>query len=224
MTRFLLFVALLVAAAYMLTTPPAPEMALSANEALSPNDKPLLTSWGRSLGSLRADSGANSPSSPDTDLGSGTQTASASKFDQYGKGTELWVLGQTIGWKQPANRAAQDRGWVSDSYVETAAILPAARQIADTDRNTKAVARPENKLAKTRLKQNGTAKPGKLVVDRIAAAKPPQRRGLFARSKTATHAKTAKRAGKNRPNRGFFSLFKGRSKLARRAWAVGPAR
>ena len=222
MKRFLLFVGLLVAAAYMLTEPPAgTQTVMSATEAPARPDKPLLTSWGPTLGSLRG--GVSARRAPAT-TDSGAQTEVASKFRKYGPKTELWVLGKSNGWTEPTDPVAQDQGWASDSYIETASIVPPAQQVAEasveTARDVKPEPRPKVRVAAVQEESRPAAKPAEPVIDRIAAARPPQMRGLFSKSKP----KTVTRASEPRRGRGLLAIFRGRNKPAQRVFALGPAR
>lgn len=217
MIRFLLFVGFLVAVAYGLTTPPQPETAFSADETLTQNDKPLLTSWGPTLGSLRDGVGVRARADRPP-----TQTASNENFHKYGPKTELWVLGQSNGFKDPAAAAAKDQGWTSDGYVETAALAAAAQAAKPNVAPEKPAAakKPHVTTVAAADHLNAHAKPraAEPVIDRIAAARPPQqRRGLFARTSTREAQPVAR-------NRGLFARLKGRGRQPQRVWALGPAR
>ncbi|ODR97976.1 hypothetical protein AUC68_10710 [Methyloceanibacter methanicus] len=224
----MLFVGFLVAIAYGLTTPPQPETAFSANETLTQNDKPLLTSWGPTLGSLRDGVGVRAR----TD-GGPTQTATNEDFHKYGPKTELWLLGQSNGFKDPADAAAKDQGWTSDGYVETAALAAtaqAAKPAVASDKPAEAK-KPHAMTVATADHRNARAKPRvtEPVIDRIAAARPPQqRRGLFARTSAPQRAARphvgAREAQPVTRNRGLFARLKGRGKQPQRVWALGPAR
>ena len=224
MIRFLLFVGFLVAAAYGLTTPPKQETAFNAGENLTKNDKPLLTSWGPTLGSLR-DSFVVPANAGDM----ATQTASNKHFRKYGPKTELWVLGQSNGFKHPA---VKEQGWTADRYIETAALAaaaPAAKPRVVSKKPTKAK-KPRFKTVATVDDRNPRAKPRATepVIDRITAARPPQRRGLFARTNKPQRAARprvgARKAQPNTRNRGLFARLKGRGRQTQRVWALGPAR
>lgn len=226
MTRFLLFVGFLVATAYALTTPHEQATAFSADENLTQNDKPLLTSWGRTLGSLRVGSGL-----PTTAGDSAAQTASNEEFRKYGPKTELWVLGQSNGFKDPADPAATDQGWAADGYIETAALAaaaPAAKPEALSEKPPKAK-KPRSTTVATADDRNTRARSRATVpvIDRIAAARPPQRRGLFARKNARQRADGphvgARKAEPVTRNRGLFARLKGRGRQPQRVWALGPA-
>ncbi|HML92382.1 hypothetical protein [Methyloceanibacter sp.] len=223
MLRFLLFVGLLVTAAYIWTAPPRHEVALGAGEAPALKSKPLLTSWGPTLGSLRT--GSDVPATPDAASARGTQTAANAQFHQYGPKTELWVLGQSNGFKDPANAAAEDRGWVSDGYVEGTVIAAATRSAAEIERANAEAAKPATTVAAVATPDTAArAKPSEPVIDRIAAARPPQRRGLFARIADAEPRAPAAETRRGTRNRGFFARLMGRGKPAQPAFALGPAR
>ena len=223
MLRFLLFVGLLVTAAYIWTAPPQQETALGANEAPAPNSKPLLTSWGPTLGSLR--NGPDVAAAPNDASARGTQTAADAHFHQYGPKTELWVLGQSNGFKDPANPAAENRGWVSDGYVEGTVIAAATRSAAEIERANPETAKPATTVAAVATPDTAThAKPSEPVIDRIAAARPPQRRGLFARIADVEPRAPAAETRRGTRNRGFFARLMGRSKQAQPVFALGPAR
>jgi len=223
MLRFLLFVGLLVTAAYIWTAPPPQETALGAGEALAPKSKPLLTSWGPTLGSLR--NGPDGPATPDAANARATQTAANAQFHQYGPKTELWVLGQSNGFKDPANPAAEDKGWVSDGYVEGTVIAAATRSAAEIERANAETARPATAVAAAAAPDTAArAKPSEPVIDRIAAARPPQRHGLFARIAAVEPRAPAADTRRGTRNRGFFARLMGRGKQAQPAFALGPAR
>jgi len=226
MIRFLLFVIFLVATAYGLTTPPEQETAFSADENVNKNDKSLLTSWGPTLGSLR--DGFSVPANAgDT----ATQTASNEDFRKYGPKTELWVLGQSNGFKDPA---VKDQGWTADRYIETAALAaaaPAAKPRVVSKKPTKAkkprfttVANAKDRNPRAKRKPRAT----KPVIDRITAARPPQRRGLFARTNKPQRAARprvgARKAQPTTRKRGLFARLKRRGRQPQRVWALGPAR
>ena len=227
MIRFLLFVGFLVATAYALTTPPEQETAFSADENFTQNDKPLLTSWGRTLGSLRDDSGV-----PATAGDAATQTASNEEFRKYGLKTELWVIGQSNGFKDPADPAATDQGWAADGYIETAAlaaVAPAAKPKVASEKTPK-VKKPRSTTVATADDRNTRARPRATVpvIDRVAAARPPQQRGLFARRNARQRADAphvgARKANPVTRNRGLLARLKGRGRQPHRVWALGPAR
>ena len=224
MIRFLLFVGFLVATAYGLTTPPEQETAFNAGENLTKNDEPLLTSWGPTLGSLRDGFGV-----PANAGDTATQTASNEDFRKYGPKTELWVLGQSNGFKDPA---VKDQGWAADRYVEMAALAaaaPAAKPRAVSEKPTK-VKKPRLKTVATVDDRNTRAKPRATepVIDRVTAARPPQRRGLFARKNKPQRAARARVGARTAQpvtrKRGLFARLKGRGRQPQRVWALGPAR
>ena len=224
MIRCLLFVGFLVATAYALTTPPEQETAFSANESLNKNDKPLLTSWGPTLGSLRDGFGV-----PANAGDTATQTASNEDFRKYGPKTELWVLGQSNGFKDPA---VKDQGWTGDRYIETAALAaaaPAAKPRVLSEKPTK-VKKPRFTTVATVDDRSTRAKrrAREPVIDRITAARPPKRRGLFARKNSPQRAARvqagARKAQPTTRNRGLFARLKGRGRQPQRVWALGPAR
>lgn len=214
MIRFLLFAGVLIGAAYFLTEPPR-ETALSANEAPASNDKPLLTSWGPTLGSLRKGDGAPASSGS----GSVTQTAENAEFHKFGAKTELWVLGQSNGFKDPANPAAQDRGWVSDGYVGADVIAAANQASEEAERAMAEKAVKATTVASVAKPEPQRAESNEPVIDRIAAARPP--RGLFTRTAATEQPAEARRGTRNR---GLFARLLGRGKPDQRSWALGPAR
>lgn len=203
MVRFILFIGCLVGLAYVLTTPPATERAFSANEVPIRTQKPLLTSWGPTLGSLRDGVGAGATQTA-------ANTASGPTPGNYG----AW-----------ADETAAPS--VSDGAVGTAAL--AAGALASTaagDRaGTLTPARPATVAAlPTPRKQRASAEP---EIDRIAAALPPQRRGLFGRALNSPRAqapRATRQARAGQRNRGLFKRLRGRTNPTQRAWALGPAR
>ena len=147
MYKFFVFVGILVGIAFVMTPPPEPQRALSANEIPVLNDKPMLTSWGPTLGSLRDGVRANSPVDSTT-----TMLASTDSFGSF---------------KAEMNDPASDG--LPEGTIEVAALAATGAAAERAGANTpKPAAAPERRA---------TSEP---VIDRVAAALPPQRRGLFA--------------------------------------------
>lgn len=242
MVRFLVFACFLVAVGYVLTTPEEPQLALgaradSAAASNAPAEKRLLRSWGPTLGALsRRHTAEERPGAAQT-----IQTASNPDFHKYGPKTELWVLGQSNGFKDPADPAAEDDGWTNDGFVETA-TLAAAQSAAEkrlaamepdpaagSQAASSAAKRVANLVGLEPRQVHRKAKRAEPVVDRIAAARPPQRRGLFGwsgpkpRPAAARPASTSRTAQTVQRKRGLFAAFTGRSKPTQRAWALGPS-
>lgn len=193
MTRFILFIAFLVGIAYVLTEPPESKMALSANEIPVHNDKPLLTSWGPTLGSLR-DGIRMRPRAATTML------AANETSEPYGSQSSS-SAGTADTPALAANTPAQDQPDVQRHEPTTVA------SVQEPTHPKQPVAEP--------------------AVDRIAAALPPQRRGLFSRALApqAAQAPRETREVQAAPrNRGLFKRLLGRSKQPTRVWALGPAR
>lgn len=200
MTRFILFIGFLVGMAYVLTEPPESQTALSANEIPVYDDKPLLTSWGPTLGSLR------------NGVGGGTR----------GVATTMLASNETSGTYANHNSS-------SDDAVKTAALAdsaeaptPAADEsgTSQPDRAVKVASLPEPQ----EVKHTVSAEP---AVDRIAAALPPERRGLFSRALAPREVQAPSGAQDVQAaprNRGLFKRLLGRGKQPTRAWALGPAR
>ena len=204
MFRFILFLGFLVGIAYVLTEPPAPKTALSANEIPVRNDKPLLTSWGPTLASLR-----DGVRGDNTDGAATTLVAS----NNPAFGSEA---------TDPATTAAEQ------AVVEPAVVATVAGASKPAPQRANA-AKPDRATALASREQPVTAEP---VVDRIAAALPPQRRGLFGRplkvqrvqAPRVTRQAQARQVEAAPRKRGFFKRLTGRAKQPARAWALGPAR
>jgi hypothetical protein len=76
----------------------------------------------------------------------------------------------------------------------------------------------------TQQRKRTTTEP---VIDRVAAALPPKRRGLFGRPLNQPRAKAprATRQAQAAPRkRGLFKRLRGRNTQTARAWGLGPAR
>ncbi|BAQ16776.1 hypothetical protein [Methyloceanibacter caenitepidi] len=194
MTRFVLFIALLVGIAYVLTEPPESKMALSANEIPIHNDKPLLTSWGPTLGSLR-DGIRVRPRAPASNMLAANDTS-----EPYGSDSSS-----------------------STGTVQTAAV--AAKTLAEDHPDVQR----HKPTTVASVQEPTTHKPpvAEPAVDRIAAALPPQRRGLFSRALAPQAAQDPRETREVRAaprNRGLFKRLLGRGKQPTRAWALGPAR
>jgi hypothetical protein len=192
MFRFVLFLGFLVGIGYVLTEPPQTKIALSANEIPVHNDKPLLTSWGPTLGSLR--DGIRVP----PQAAATTMLASNETSEAYGNQSST----------QDPNATA--------ATAATAASVQANNPAADREPVT-TVANAQEPVRPV------AAKP----VDRVAAALPPQRRGLFSRALApqAAHEPRVTRGAQAAPrNGGLFKRLLGRGKQPARAWALGPAR
>ncbi len=195
MFRFFVFIGFLVGIAFVMTSPPEPQRALSANEIPVLNDKPMLTSWGPTLGSLRDGVGAGSP------VG-GTTTMLASN-DSFGS------------FKSEINDPKWDG--LPAGTVDVAAL-------AATAQATGSAGADKPKPTATQLRQRATTEP---VIDRVAAALPPKRRGLFGRPLNQPRAKTprATRQAQAAPRkRGLFKRLRGRNTQTARAWGLGPSR
>ncbi|MEM7399981.1 MAG: hypothetical protein AAF354_13760 [Pseudomonadota bacterium] len=214
MFRFILFLGFLVGIAYVLTEPPAPERALSANEIRVGDDKPLLTSWGPTLGSLR----------------------DGVPIEAYGGNASTMVASN----EAPYGSENTDTSASTDTPSVAAAAVVAAAQVSPTApkrTETKKPARATTTVAARN--QQTTAEP---AIDRIAAALPTQRRGLFGRAlapqrvqepRNARHVH--KRQGQAREaqsppvlaaprNRGLFKRLRARGNQPARAWTLGPPR
>jgi len=194
MFRFLLFLGFLVGIAYALTEPPQTKMALSANEIPVHNDKPLLTSWGPTLGSLR--DGIRVPPRPAaTTMLASNETSEAYGDESTAEGPSAASAAATVATAatEQANNPATDR----EPVTTVASVQEPARPVA--------------------------AEP----VDRVAAALPPQQRGLFSRALApqAAQKPRVKRKAQALPrNRGLFKRILGRGKQPTRAWALGASR
>ncbi|WP_108681214.1 hypothetical protein [Methyloceanibacter sp. wino2] len=190
MTRFVLFIALLIGIAYVLTEPPESKMALSANEIPIHNDKPLLTSWGPTLGSLR-DGIRVRPRAATTMLAANETSEPYGSQSSSSAGTvETAALA--------ANTPAEDHPDVQRHEPTTVA------SVQEPTHPKQPVAEP--------------------AVDRIAAALPPQRRGLFSRALAPQATRETREVQAAPRNRGLFKRLLGRNKQPARAWALGPAR
>ena len=194
MFKFFVFVGFLVGIAFVMTSPPEPQRALSANEIPVLNDKPMLTSWGPTLGSLRDGVGAGSRSN-----GASTLVASNDSFGAF-----------KAQMNDPASHG------LPEGTIEVAALAAtvSAGDGASADK-PKPSAAPKRRAA---------TEP---VIDRVAAALPPKRRGLFGRPLNQPRAKAprATRQAQAAPrNRGFFKRLRGRKTQTARASALGPAR
>lgn len=196
MTRFILFIGILIGIAYVLTDPPEAKTALSANEIPVHNDKPLLTSWGPTLGSLRNGVGVR------TRGGATTMLASNQSTEPYGAETGASEAA-TLAANAQTSAPAEDQTGAKrhEPPITVASLQEPAQQ-----------------------KQPVAAEP---VVDRVAAALPPERRGLFGRPLAPKHVQAVRdtRQAEAAPrNRGLFKRLLGRSKQPARAWGLGPAR
>lgn len=194
MFKFFVFVGFLVGIAFVMTPAPEPQRALSANEIPVLNDKPMLTSWGPTLGSLRDGVGTGSPSNV-----ASTLVASNDSFGSF---------------KAQMNDPASDG--LPEGTIEVAALAATASagDGASADK-PKPSAVPKRRAA---------TEP---VIDRVAAALPPKRLGLFGRPLNQPRAKAprATRQAQAAPrNRGFFKRLRGRKTQTARASALGPAR
>ena len=114
--------------------------------------------------------------------------------------------------------------------VETAAVVAAAEAAKPAPQRAK----PDRATTVGARKQPVITDP---VIDRVAAALPPQRRGLFGRPLPTQRVQAARvtRPAEARQvqtrqvqaaprNRGLFKRLTGRAKPPARAWALGPAR
>ncbi|MEM7191744.1 MAG: hypothetical protein AAF405_02555 [Pseudomonadota bacterium] len=136
---------------------------------------------------------------------------------------------------------AKDDGWTSDGYVATSALAAAsAAQQKQDGRNNAGASGSAQKSKPAGARTVGdtrerftiirTPQRSEPVIDRIAAAQPPQRRGLFSRTNTSQRAAVVQKQPKVRKaqnanrNRGLFARLKGRNKPAQRALLLGPAR
>jgi hypothetical protein len=194
MFKFFIFVGFLVGIAFVMTPAPEPQRALSANEIPVLNDKPMLTSWGLTLGSLRDGAGAGSPSSD-----ASTLVASNDSFGSF---------------KAEMSDPASDG--LPEDTIEVAALAgtASAGDGASADKPKPAAA----------PKRRATTKP---AIDRVAAALPEKRRGLFGRRLNQPRAKApraTRQAKAAQRNRGFFKRLRGRKTQTARASALGPAR
>ena len=193
MFRFMLFLGFLVGIAYALTEPPQTKMELSANEIPVHNDKPLLTSWGPTLGSLR--DGIRVP----TQAAATTMLASNETSEAYGDESSA------------EGPSAQSAASMATAATEQANNPATDREPVTTVANAQEPVRPV------------AAEP----VDRVAAALPPQRRGLFSRAlapQAAQEPRVTRGAQAAPRNGGLFKRLLGRGKQPARAWALGPAR
>jgi hypothetical protein len=194
MFKFFIFVGFLVGIAFVMTPAPEPQRALSANEIPVLNDKPMLTSWGPTLGSLRDGARAGSPSSD-----ASTLVASNDSFGSF---------------KAEMSDPASDG--LPEDTIEVAALAgtASAGDGASADKPKPAAA----------PKRRATTKP---AIDRVAAALPEKRRGLFGRRLNQPRAKApraTRQAQAAQRNRGFFKRLRGRKTQTARASALGPAR
>ena len=194
MFRFILFLGFLVGIAYVLTEPPQTKMALSANEIPVDDDKPLLTSWGPTLGSLR-DGIRVPPRAAATMTLASNETSEAYGDQSSTQGPSAISAAATVATaaSAQANNPAADR----EPVTTVASVQEPARPVA--------------------------AQP----VDRVAAALPPQRRGLFSRAlapQAAQKPRVTRKAQAAPRNGGLFKRLLGRGKQPTRAWALGPSR
>jgi hypothetical protein len=108
-------------------------------------------------------------------------------------------------------------GGLPAGTVEVAALGATAQE-------TGAAGVEKPKPTATQQRQRATTEP---VIDRVAAALPPKRRGLFGRRLNQPRAKAprATRQAQAAPRkRGLFKRLKGRNTQTARAWGLGPAR
>ena len=194
MFRFILFLGFLVGIAYVLTEPPQTKMALSADEIPVHNDKPLLTSWGPTLGSLR-DGIRVPPRAAATMTLASNETSEAYGDQSSTQGPSAISAAATAAAaaSAQANNPAADR----EPVTTVASVQEPARPVA--------------------------AKP----VDRVAAALPPQRRGLFSQAlapQAAQKPRVTRKAQAAPRKGGLFKRLLGRGKQPTRAWALGPSR
>lgn len=212
-----------------------PEEGTEATQARHDVKGPLRTSWGSTLQSLSQvphHTDAVDPqqgayqltSSAGNDAISRNRPAVSSlsvRFDR--SGTEMWLLGQSNGWFQPADRTPQDGGWVSDGYLasiddlnptgrRTNAESPSARVASPSPQKPSHAARAQVRLvAAPKSPRSGqTAGPDARASDAVDVGNLHRRRGRLARG------------GDERRGRGLFGFFRGR-KAERTAWSVGSA-
>jgi hypothetical protein len=119
-------------------------------------------------------------------------------------------------FKSEMNDPASDG--LPEGTVEVAALAATAQA------TTSASAGAEKPKPAAAQKKRATTKP---VIDRVAAALPPNRRGLFGRRLDQPQAKAPRgtRQAQAAPRkRGLFKHRKARSTQTARAWGLGPAR
>ncbi|MDJ0511921.1 MAG: hypothetical protein QNJ62_00605 [Methyloceanibacter sp.] len=207
MFRFILFLGFLVGIAYVMTEPPAPQRALSANEIPVRDDKPLLTSWGPTLGSLR-------------------------------DGVPVEAYGETASTLVASNEApfgSENTDPTASTDASGPAAVVAAAQLAKPAPNRAETKKPVR--ATTRLAARNQPMTVEPAIDRIAAALPPQRRGLFGRPlgpqrvqaprdtrQVQTRQAQAHTVQAAPRNRGLFKRLRARGKQPARAWTLGPTR